>query len=165
MIRSSLIYLSLIMLSACGFSPMYGTENANALAVGVRIEAPDGRLGHALKEQLEDKLNPPGGVPANPTYKLHVTLSQKASPIGVARDGTVARYNVEMNSVYQLTRLSDGKLLKQGDVRHVSSYNNLARAYFSTFISERDALDRGVVELSELYRQRITSVLAEGVQP
>ena len=147
-------------LSACGFQPMYGDQpQASALSAGIRISAPNDAIGEEFKHKLEDRLNPRGVVPPNPAYDLQVSLTYGASGIGVARDGTVSRYNVMLSSQYTLTRLADKHVVKTGNVQHVGSYNNLSNAYFSTYVSERDAIKRGVVELAELYRQRMAAIL------
>ena len=153
--------LAVIACGGCGFSPMYGEHNSKLLASGIIVEAPNDRLGRQLRENLEDRLNPNGRIPANPAYKLVVTLVQDTSGMGVDRAGTVSRYNVTLASHYKLIDLSDNKLLQGGELKHVSSYNNQTNQYFSTIISERDSLERGITELAELYRQRIGAWLLQ----
>jgi len=118
-----------------------------------------GRTGQQLKADLEDRLNPSGAVPATPAYRLNVTFNSSVTPIGVARDGTVSRYNIYLTSKYVLYRNSDGKKITSGEVDYVDSYNNLTNAYFSTYISQEDATSRGITELSELYKQRLAAYL------
>jgi hypothetical protein len=150
---------------------MYGRQADNAvsrtLSAGVRVvPIPDGgRKGQLLVAELEDKLNPGGAVPARPEYRLNVTLTSGASPIGVAPDGTISRYNVFMASAYTLFRIADGKKLTSGSIDHVSSYNNVTNAYFSTYVSEQDAIKRGVTELAEIYRQRLAAHLTNPHPP
>lgn len=115
-------------------------------------------MGQQFQQNLEDRLNS-GGVPANPAYTLAVSLGNATSGMGVARDGTVSRYNVILSSGYTLTRLADRKIIQQDTINHVSSFNNPANQYFSTYISQKDAQRRGIMELSELYRQRIGALL------
>ncbi len=144
----------LLALAGCGFSPMYGAASKQALEGGVRIKTSSDASGRQLHDELEDRLNPQG-LPANPRYMLKVTLTSASAAIGVARDGTVSRFNVMLDSQYELVRLSDNKIIQNGDLSHVASFNNQPNQYFSTYISEKDAIRRGITELSELYRQRI----------
>ena len=160
-LSASAFLLSAFLLSACGFSPMYSKANDKVLASGVLIEAPNDRLGRQLKENLEDRLNPEGRIPAKPAYKLVVTLGNVTSGMGVDRAGTVSRYNVTLASSYKLIDLSDNKVVQGGELKHVSSYNNQTNQYFSTIISERDSMERGITELAELYRQRIGAWLVQ----
>ena len=153
-----------LVLSACGFQPMYGAKGSapEASIAGVKIEASgqDRRMGQQLKFDLEDKLNPAGAVPALPAYRLSVSLESSVGGIGVARDGTVSRYNVYLTSQYALYRTGESKPVTTGSLQHVSSYNNLVNQYYSTYISEQDAIRRGITELAELYRQRLSPYLA-----
>jgi hypothetical protein len=142
---------------------MYGTHQAQGGQVaGVKVEASaqDRRLGQQFRADLEDKLNPGGAVPSSAKYRLVASLSSASTAIGVARDGTVSRYNVNLTSNYELYRVGETKPVTKGSLRHVSSYNNLVNQYYSTYISEQDAINRGITELSELFRQRLSPYLA-----
>jgi hypothetical protein len=164
------LYLSLLLLASCGFQPMYGrhqeSEADSALRAGIKVDhvtsssagVSHSRVAQLFKANLEDQLNP-GGASGNAAYRLAVTLTSRASPIGVDPAGTVSRYNVFMNSNYVLYRNSDGVRMTSGTLTHVSSYNNITGAYFSTYISEQDALKRGIEELAQLYRQRMASFI------
>lgn len=150
------------LMAACGFSPMYGKQqrDSSVLLAGVKIDPIEGRTGQLFKAELEDRLNPGGVVPSNPAFRLNVVLTSTANPIGVARDGTISRYNVYLDSKYELYRIHDGKKVAAGQLRQVSSYNNLSNAYFSTYISSVDAISRGVTELAETYRLRLSAYLS-----
>ena len=160
-LRVSLLILPLF-LTACGFKPMYGQqarEETPTLYAGVLVESIGGRDGQILRMALEDKLNPDGVVPRSPAYRLEVSMVKSTGAIDVARDGTISRYNLYVDSHYTLYRNSDGLAVSAGDFRRVTSYSNLATAYFSTYTSESDALKRAVTDLSEDYRQRLGSYL------
>ncbi|MDX2074170.1 MAG: hypothetical protein SFX19_07400 [Alphaproteobacteria bacterium] len=159
LLASCLIVLLSLSLAACGFTPMRGAQNRQALSVGVSVDAsPKDEDGRELEKALEDRLNLQG-LPSHPAYKLSVVLTSALGGIGVARDGTVSRFNVTLTSNYVLTRLADDKIIQRGEIRHVSSFNNQTNQYFSTYISEKDSIKRGIAELSELYRQRIGALL------
>jgi hypothetical protein len=166
--NSIAVVLIPLWLAGCGFKPLYGQKTdaneASKVFAGVKIDAisGSGHVGQELQTNLEDRLNPNGVVPASPAYRLKVKLMSSIMPIGVARDNTVSRYNVYLTSQYVLYRNSDGKPVTSGDVGYVDSYNNLTNAYFSTYTSQEDAMKRGLVELSELYRQRLAAYLEEG---
>lgn len=155
-----------LLLSACGFEPLYAkkdTHDVSKVFAGVKVDFVDsGHPGQQLRAKLEDSLNPDGALPVNPAYRLTVTFTSSAVPIGVARDGTVSRYNVYSNSHYILYRNSDNKAITSGDVSYVNSYNNLTNEYFSTYVSSEDAVTRNIDQLGELYRQRLTAYLEEG---
>lgn len=153
-----------VLLTGCGFQPLYSqqkTGSDNALLAGVKIDPIDGRLGQQFRIRLEDQLNPSGVVPANARYRLNVTLVTSEAGIGVARDGTVSRYNVYLDSNYTLYRLSDGQKMTTGSLRQVSSYNNITNQYYSTYVAQEDAFKRGVDALAQVYRQRLATYLSE----
>jgi len=158
--------LPVFFLFACGFHPLYAKKTSDTdtskVFAGVTVDSMPGRTGQLLKSNLEDQLNPKGAIPGSPAYRLSVTYKSSITPIGVARDGTVSRYNVYLTSKYVLYRNADGKAITSGEIGYVDSYNNLTNAYFSTYISEEDAFKNGITQLAELYRERITSYLSEG---
>ncbi len=160
--------LPVLFLTACGFKAVYGqqvnesgTTNSAQLA-SIRIDHMDERTGQEFKEDLEDQLNPGGFISAAPSYRLHVTLTTVEGAIGTSRDGTVSRYNVYLNSSYALFRIADNVQVTGGTLNHVSSYNNVINAYFSTYISDQDATKRGIAELAEIYRARLSAYFDQG---
>lgn len=143
---------------------MYGdthSEKSSALLAGIAVDSIPDRLGQQFRISLENKLNPRGGASSNPRYRLSATLKTAESGIGVARDGTVSRYNVYLDSSYTLYRISDGKKMISGNLRQVSSYNNITNEYFSTYVAKEDAHKRGVEALAMQYRQRLLAYLGE----
>jgi hypothetical protein len=152
--------------SACGFEPMYGAKNSAPSAAkplaGVQVEtaAQERFQRQQLQIQLEDKLNPSGAAVTQPAFRLFADVVVTTAGLGVSRDGTVTRYNVVLTSKYQLYRSGETKPVASGTLRHVSSYNNLPNQYYSAYVSEQDAIRRGIAELAELYHQRLSSILA-----
>ncbi len=163
--NKALLLLPLLVLVGCGFEPMYGrqekTASSGSLLGGIAIEPVSGRPGQLFTAELEDQLNPQGKVPSDPKYRLQPTLTLREAAIGVARDGTVSRYNIYLDSYYKLYRTSDNQLMTSGNLRHVSSYNNILNEYYSTYVAQEDAYKRGVTELAKLFRQRIGAYLTQ----
>ncbi len=163
--RILLAALAPLLLAGCGFQPLYAQKPAGDVSkifAGVKIDSIPGRDGQQMKAALEDKLNPGGAIPTNPAYRLSVTLKTSVVPIGVARDGTISRYNAYLTSHYTLYRNADSKAITAGDLSYVNSYNNLTNEYYSTYVSEQDAYKRNIVEMAELYRDRLTAYLDAG---
>jgi LPS-assembly lipoprotein len=161
-----LLVLLPLLLAGCGFHPLYARNTVDndksQVFAGVTVDPMSGRNGQMLKSNLEDQLNPDGAIPPSPAYRLNVTFNSSVVPIGVARDGTVSRYNVYLATKYVLYRIADGKPVTSGDIGYVDSYNNQINDYFSTYISEEDAYKNGITQLGELYRERLASYLSEG---
>jgi LPS-assembly lipoprotein len=162
--KFAVLALPLLWLAACGFQPLYSKnkpETGGALLSGIQIDPVSGRPGQLFTAELEDQLNPGGRVLANPTYRLVATLTLREAGIGVARDGTVSRYNVYLDSNYQLIRIADKQLMTSGSLHHVSSYNNILNQYYSTYVAQEDAYKRGVTELAQLFRERLGAYLTQ----
>lgn len=155
------------LLCACGFEPMYAKPSdaqkgsASQVHAGVVVDPLPGRAGQIFKSSLEDLLNPDGTV-TDAAYRLKASLKHVSIPISSARDGTVSRFNINFASQYVLYRRSDNQPVTSGTINYVTSYNNLANSYYSTYIAEQDALKRGTSALSELYRQRLAMYLDAG---
>lgn len=163
---SQIRVLALLLLTAsCGFKPVHGTNSNlpdnSPITTGITISTTatttnDNKTNSMARQfsyNLEDIL--PSNT--NPSYRLEVTLTESIAALGVARDGTASRYNLNINSTYSLIRIADNKQVDNGTISNVTSYNNPSNQYFSTFVSEQDARKRGIKELAELYRQRLIS--------
>jgi LPS-assembly lipoprotein len=163
-LRSKLVVLcALLALTACGFQPVYGKKSAQQAASFPDVDV---ALNSRIKEDrdfqfaLQSRLNPDGRAATTAIYRLEPQLIISETAIDVARDGTVSRYNLSLDSAYALYRIRDNALMAKGNIRQVSSYSNLVGAYYSTYIAKEDAIKRGLVELSEMYRQRLTPLLS-----
>lgn len=170
--------IMLMLLTACGFQPVYGTASQlpadSPLREGVKISASasgvvnttgdtstnlDSSANKSMERQFTNNLSDMLPDSKSPAYELQVSIVQSSVGLGVARDGTASRYNFVLNSTYNLVRLSDGQILDNGSLSNVTSYNNPNNQYFSTYISEQDARKRGIKELAESYRMRLISYI------
>jgi len=159
-----LLLLPMLMLPGCGFEAMHAkrsnSPNASAAALSrIAVEPIPGNSGQLLRAALEDRLSPVP-VAASPLYRLAVKLTVRESPIGVAPDGSVSRYNVHLTAQYALNDAKDGKPLYKGTARRVTSYNSLTNAYFSSYVSKDDATRDGIAELAEDCRLQLSAYLA-----
>lgn len=150
-------------LTGCGFEPVYGERTGVTDAVEVMpfiaVETIPGRLGEALKAEIEDRLNPEAvSVPAR--YRLKVDLQMQADPYMIEQDGTASRYILRFTAPYQMTRLADNTELAKGVVRHQVAYNVSERDDYSTFVGQQDASRRGLTELAEDIKLRIGAAVA-----
>jgi hypothetical protein len=112
----------------------------------------DGRLEQQFRTKVEDLLQTAGKQKA---FRLSLTVSYLLLPVGVSPDGQVSRYNVAMKTDYNVTRISDGKNFDKGSLQVQVSYNASISADYATFISNREAVDRGTAELAEVLRSRL----------
>ncbi len=160
-----LALIAMLTLTACGFEPMAGKRAGDARVgtqlAGIEVAPVPGAIGLQFRTSLEDLINPGETIAGAPQYRLRVALNPTTTPAIVAPDGSTLRYNMQLNSTYTLTRLSDGKQIREGAIRRIGAFNSVPNQYFSSFVSEQDALKRLSIALAEEYRFRLASILAE----
>ena len=153
---------ALLMLAACGFSPIYGThDNGHAVAADlnqVAIENIPDRQGQILKNALIDRMYGKGR-PASPAYKLEITLRRTEEDLGIQNDATSTRSLLNMYADYKLQDMHD-KVLAAGTTHSVASFNKLSQQY-GTQSARDDAVQRTITELSNQIISRISLYFAE----
>ena len=119
----------------------------------VRIEPLKDRAGQQLHNFLRDELNP-DGQPINPYYELEIELTERTEKLAFRQDETATRANIILNSAFVLRAAEDDRVLYQGRVSSINSYNILDEQY-ATDISRDDAIERGLRELSQSIKLRL----------
>lgn len=166
LIRNLVMVASLFLLVSCGFSPLYQApqNRAPSSLPPVAIETINdhdghqGRDGQMLRTALEDRLN--RGNSGTPSYRLAATFEKTLVPVVIERDGSITRYNINMVSHFQLFRQSDAKQVHAGTIKRVGSYN-VSNQDFSTFMAQKDATERGIIEIAEDYRLKLGAWFAQ----
>lgn len=159
-----LVYLiAAFSLASCGFQPVYQQDQAAIdtpdLLARIEIVTPPGRDGDRLKAALEDHFYH-GLQDMPPRYRLETTLETASAPFIIEPDGLATRFELTLRSRYRLLRQADDKELHQGRLQRKVGYNVSEDIDFSTFIAQRDAINRGIDELAQDYRLRISGLFA-----
>ncbi len=147
----------LAALGACGFRPLYGgTENSaiNQQLAHIQISTIKDRIGQQLHNLLLDRFNS-GGRPQKPLYNLNVRLTVHTEEIGLkfTEEATRARLTLRVN--YFLTDNGSGKVLAEGGVGSVNSYN-ISDSEFARLAAEEDAKERAAREVSDEIKIRLS---------
>jgi hypothetical protein len=147
-----------------------GAEQAGRITEGISVEAEAVDMGYRsvayqFETSLEDRLYPHGAAPGAPQYHLKALVSYREIPVAISPDGTVSRYNVNMQADLTLTRVSDGKAVYTGRATRTGSYNNLSNAFYSTFVSSQDTLKRTAGSLAEDVQLRLAAFFAQNDIP
>jgi len=164
LIRNPIFLLTtLLLLTACGFSPIYGSHDAASVPVAkalgnVAIESIADHNGQFLRNKLIDRMYEKGR-PEKPQARLHVVLSTSEVAIGVQKDATTTRSQIRITAAYELSDL-DGNELHKGRAYSVASYNKLA-AQYGTVASQRNAYERALGEISEQIVNNLSLYYAE----
>ena len=147
-----------LALSACGFTPLYGGADSQAMSpvdhmAAIRISPLPDRVGQQMHNLLRDRLNPTG-QPRSPAYSLGLRLSESRQELGIRKDETATRANLNLSVRFDLSATRTGDLLYSGSVNSVSSYNILTSP-FATGFSEANARTRALRELADGIQTRL----------
>jgi LPS-assembly lipoprotein len=136
-----------LILSACGFQPMYGDRSDAATSANysnVDILNIPNRDGQYLRNQLIDRMYL-NGRPAGAQYTLRIfPLRTLTTNIGIEKDATSTRAMAEVDTTIQLIDNATQKVLLQRDIRATGGYNLLDNQ-FATIVS-RQAVDEHMLE-------------------
>ena len=146
-----------LLLSACGFTPMYGTAGGSPILARIAVTAQDTRLGYRLREQLEDALGWDRG--AQPLYRLTTETVQSRRPLGRRIDDTATRYELTVRTTWTLTPAGAGTPLT-GTETSTSTYAAADQPY-AAIAAQQDGEDRAAAELARLIRIDILRALSE----
>ena len=147
-----------VALSACGFKPLYGRSEGQALSpvdhmAAIRIAPLQDRIGQQMHNLLRDRLNP-YGQPRDPAYQLDVAIGEGRQELGIRKDETATRANLILSAKFTLREIESDRVLFKGRTSSVNSFNILA-SQFATDFSEADARERALRELSDNIRVRL----------
>ncbi|MEC7576748.1 MAG: hypothetical protein VX740_10115 [Pseudomonadota bacterium] len=155
------VFSSLLMLSGCGFQPIYGNLGTDAKTSSIEtqlkqteIDLISDREGQVLRNLLIDRLHNNGAI--SPTlYRLNVsTIDETRKDLDLTKesDSTIAQLRLKTN--VKLIRKSDQEILLQKNIWTTTSYNIL-ESQFTTRVSRNDARENGLKELARQIEQQV----------
>lgn len=158
--------LALVLLTACGFEPIYGPHSGNGETADilnqVAIDNIPDRQGQMLRNDLIDRMYGKGR-PRKPLYRLKITLQTTVQDLAIQANATSTRSLRDTTANYSLID-SNGKEVLSGSAHSLTSFNKLSDQYGSLAASE-GGLERTIKEVSEQIVNRISLYLAEPLQP
>ncbi|MCG8359977.1 MAG: LPS assembly lipoprotein LptE [Kiloniellales bacterium] len=158
----------LIALSGCGFRPLYGrraeTGQSTLDALSrIYISPLEDRTGQQLQNLLSERLNPRGRR-GNALYALQVRLRETTRELALRSDQTATRAELRLTAEFVLRRRADQKRLTGGTSFSANSYNIL-ESQFATQVSEQDARERGLREVSDDIKIRLAAHFDQPLDP
>ncbi|EKE78512.1 MULTISPECIES: LPS assembly lipoprotein LptE [Oceanibaculum] len=146
-----------LLLTACGFRPLYGERAHSASAVqhmaAIEIVPIPDRVGQELQNQLRVRLNPRGGA-ATTKYRLATRLNEIRTDLAIRDDASATLANLQLIANYTLQDAATNAVLYSGQSRFTASYN-LVRSQFANLVAEDDARNRAVEAISDDMRVRL----------
>jgi LPS-assembly lipoprotein len=114
-------------LTACGFTPLYATPGVSSGLTAIEVQAPHGRVGYLLREDLDDALG--HDKDAKPAYRLEIVLVQTRGPRGLTLTDVAEYYDLGVTVQYALVSADTGKVVKRGQVTSQVSYDDSGAPY------------------------------------
>ena len=164
LIPAAALLLSMPLLGACGWHPLYGSADyggARDELASVHITPIQNRTGQNLYNELRDRMNPEG-QPADPKYDLVIGVQEESQQLLVQQDQTATRVNLNIYANYALYQRGNESThpVLTGQSRAATTYDLLTNQ-FASVTSEADARRRGAVALANDISDRVAAYLAQ----
>lgn len=158
-----IILLSVLMLAACGFEPVYGVNRNTHTGVEEKLQQvsigniPD-REGQFLKNELITRFYR-DGRPSNPRYALHIDpVTESLTDLDITKDSDATRGQLRLSTSIQLSDGKTAKAVLERSMVSISSYNILA-SEFTNRVSEQNARENALTELARQIEQQVALYL------
>ena len=138
--------LSAISLSGCGFAPLYAKTGVTANLSQVAIDVPQTRTGYFLEQDLRNAMG--GDESSRKTYLLTIGMREKHYSVGYKVDDTSTRSEITSNVVYTLKEIATGNVLYTDTFSETVTYDT-SRSPFTGVISQQNAQERIATAISQ----------------
>lgn len=150
--------LSILLLSACGFSPMYGANNNTGVASQfnkVEVSIIPDRSGQYLRNALIDRLYR-NGYPASPAYKLSIEpITEKIFDFDITQEAEATRQQIKLSTNMALIDTKTNKPVLNRKLTAVTS-NNILESEFSTIVTERSAREAALNDIARQIERQLS---------
>ena len=156
------------LLAGCQVRPLYSeADGPGRKLANVGFSEPRNRIEQAVRNELVFLAAGGAGEPLNPAYDLALNVSSSADNVldddGLAEVGVPVPGRVEVTADFTLTRVSDGRILKQAQRSSVALID-VSRQTFAKLRAIRDGENRAARELAEFIRNDIAIALSREPQ-
>lgn len=145
-----LAFFLMMVLTGCGFTPMYGqsAQKDKGALQNIEISLIPDQAGVELRNLLIDAFYK-NGYPTHATYRLEVsTLRETVSDLDITTESEATRRQIRIAADMVLIDLSSAQqTVLQRTVTATTSYNVLG-SQFTTRVSENDAREAALHELA-----------------
>jgi LPS-assembly lipoprotein len=162
----AILIAAALSLSACGFEPLYATNEA-ASSSGLKsvmlkgVKASD--AARPIVERAMERRTMREAEATKAEYDLVIDVREQAQPLAVQIDDAVTRYNYRLLADYVLTPRDGGKAIT-GKAEAVASFNVVASQY-STLYAEESAREKAARVLAERIEREILLAFAAKDDP
>lgn len=160
-----------LAVAGCTVRPLYsdaGTGLGAAPGVAARLSSvsvsePATREGQEVRNRLIFLLGRGAGEPADPAYRMQLTVSSRVIGAAVVQIGSVAQEPtssvVTITATYNLVDIASGQTVLRG-ARSANASYDVPRQQFASLRAQRSAEDRAAREAAELVYHAVAQQLA-----
>ncbi len=156
-----------LVLSGCGFRPLYGTDSAGASAADelaqIQLTTPNNRIDYLVRSHLQKVLRT--GQTATPAkFDLSVRLTEQTEQVAIEEDTSITRFKLRLFGSFELRDLSTGDILYSDTSRSITAYN-VVESQFATRAALRDAEARAAQDLGDDIKLRLSLYFDRVLRP
>ena len=149
LVSAAVAALALLTLTGCGFTPLYAAPGVTPSMAAIQVNAPKGRAGFLLAEQLNDALAVDRSAP--PRYRLDLVIREHRYTRGLTVDNVARRYENHVLITYSLVDLVGGKVVKTGSEPVEITYAASDQPY-AGIAAQQDAQERAAADAAQRIR-------------
>jgi LPS-assembly lipoprotein len=155
------LVLAALLLSACGFEPLYDPAGpAEAVSGRVEVGVIQGAPGFTMRERLVERL----GLPEATQYRLAVDLAFQKQGVAITQKDVTSRFDVTGTAVWTLIPIGSDRAALSGEERATTGYSaptsDTSSAY-AILSAQRDAEERLAVVLADRIARRVALAARE----
>jgi LPS-assembly lipoprotein len=158
--RYSLLLITLL-LTACGFTPMYGSlgdSDVKTALNNIQISNIPDHQGLQLRNNLIDRFYH-DGRPADPVYFLDIVpIQESKTDLDLTKNATATRSQLTVSTTMKLSDKRTGQILLERGLTSSASYDILD-SRFTTRVSEDNAEQNALEDLARQIEQQIVLYL------
>lgn len=159
------ILLSVLFLTACGFTPVYKggagqQQNVSSALSNIDIAIVKDREGQFLRNALIDRFYR-NGYPSNPQYRLVTNdIEETISDFDITIDSEATRQLIKLTTSMQLIDLQTNKAVLNRTLVATTS-NNVLESEFSTLVTEQAAREAALNDLARQIERQVALYFAK----
>ncbi len=157
--RTALAAASALLLAGCGFHPLYGAADRDAVAhlPDIFVQPIPERAGQELRLALQQRLA--GASQAQPQgYTLAVSFSVSSEAIGIHGDNTAERNRLVGRAHWTLASVSPAPAtLTSGDARSLDGFNIINEQFFAATLAGDTTQQRLADNLADTIAEQLAT--------
>jgi LPS-assembly lipoprotein len=156
--RRVLLKLPVLLVAGCGFRPLYAPRGAaDPSLAAIQVAPIPERIGQRLTLALRDAFSG-GGASVDPRYTLHVSLATTRREVGLRRDASASRVEIDVAARYTLVDHAAREEVMSGVARSFGGVDRVENEY-ANIVGEEDAHLTALDELAAEIQARCAAYL------